>query len=152
MLQVNDRAFCNQLQAPGNLLLAVSLDLATLQNIGTDLRVLDKSEAPLQLVFELTDGCFLTWPSLRTADSSQDLSEAVEKREFGTPDQVIPPFHPAIIIDKFSCWDCLVPSDGLIISLPWIAASSEAYMRKFLTFYKVAHGIRNSKAQILGLL
>ena len=88
-LQVHDRKFCEPVEAPGHLLLAVSLDLAALQNIGTDLRILDKSEAAMQLVFELTDGCFLVWPSLLKSTSSQDLSDIAGKKDLGTPEQVL---------------------------------------------------------------
>ena len=87
--QVHDRTFCDQLESPGHLLLAVSLDLATMQNIGTDLQILDRSEAALQLVLELTDGCFLIWPSLLKVSSSHDLSDTAEKKDFGTPEQVL---------------------------------------------------------------
>lgn len=67
---MQDRSLCEQLDFPGHLLLALSVDLERLENVGSDVRALDRSEAALQVVFELSDGSYAVWPSLSAVEGA----------------------------------------------------------------------------------
>ena len=63
-LQVTDLRLCFEPRLPGELVLAVSVDLGRLDCLGQDLRLLDDAAPGTKLVFEMADGTYLVWPGM----------------------------------------------------------------------------------------
>ena len=114
-----DESLCKEVDTPANLVTAVSLDLELLENIGSDLRVLDSSDAALQLIFELLDGTFLVWPGLARPSKIQGVSDEIAKEEFDIPDQVAhhflsrlsaagPKSLPKLMSNSLACNYCIL--------------------------------------------
>lgn len=89
IMQVEDNGLCQQLDLPGQLLLSVSVDLHHLDSLGTDLRVLDSLDAPVSLVFELTDGTNLVWPGFPEGRNAQMPSEEDPLRQEAGPQDLV---------------------------------------------------------------
>ena len=90
-LQVTDLRLCSEPRLPGELVLAVSVDLGRLACLGQDLRLLDDAAPGTKLVFEMADGTYLVWPGMPddwAAPTAADTQKSAALPSAASADQV----------------------------------------------------------------
>jgi hypothetical protein len=115
---VEDRSLCCEPQLPGELLLAASLDLQTLDNIGRrEPRLLDQAQADMLLVLELKDGSQLIWPQSALRGEPLALAE-LPKPELGSDDLVYAPPPTFPLLPRCRGFLLLQLSEDFLLDLP----------------------------------
>lgn len=84
-LQIEDLKLCLEPRLPGEVLLAVSVDLEQLYCLGSSLQALDAMPLEQRLVFELQDGTFCIWPGppSESKPAADTAVEGLSERERG---------------------------------------------------------------------
>lgn len=93
---MTDLSLCREPDLPGDLLLAVSLDLEALDCIGSNLSALSELESRPRLLFQLSNGSFLTWPKLPEGwrgckEAAEGLSEEQQQQSGGEENSELEP-------------------------------------------------------------